>query len=744
MDKENLTPSEEPEINTPGEPETSTEETSTESFTEQNEVATVEDEHAEGAPEQTGECLAAEDDATGQDIVTEPDAGESAGNEEAPGVEESESTEEAGTPVETTEVLDEGDEAPVGADETLVGANEALVGANETPVEAAEVSVEAAETPVETAEAPVETAETPVEAAEVQDELPSSPPPSLDFTRLSAEEIITQMKTLIENYPIHQLRMLDSLPAIFESRLQREREVLIAVGEQQDQPGLPDDTKDRFNSIYRLYRDKRVSHNKKSEEEKEEHLKAKLQIIEELKELVQKEESLQKTFLEFRSLQERWRNAGAVPQARFNDIQETYHLHVENFYNHVKINRELRDLDLKKNLDLKIALCEQAEKLIEDNNVGHASKQLQHLYAQWREIGPVPREQKDSIWERFREANAKVNEAYCRFFDNLREEQENNMKVKDDLCCRMEELAALSPNTLAEWNGITQQILDLQEEWKRSGIAPLRERNKIYRRFRNACDIFFNNKRAFYKTVQAEQSANVALKVELCEKVEAIQNDTEWRATSDKIIAYQREWKTIGPVSKKVSDKLWTRFRTACDVFFNNKAAHTKGVGTDQQQNLELKKALIEELRAYTLSDDNDENIRALKDFQTRWMEIGYVPIKEKAAVQTEFRTLINETFDRLDIPEFDRDIERFRSKMDTFDGRNDSKDVKIVQEREKLVSKIRQLESDLHAWENNIGFFSKTKSSEELINEFTAKIADARQKLALMQEKLKVIDNMI
>lgn len=589
--------------------------------------------------------------------------------------------------------------------------------------------------------------ETATEKPSEREEAPKALP-DWDFSAFTTEEIITHMKELIENYPINQLRILDSLPQILETQFQKEyNEALTAYTEAGNtEPfNYENDAKERFYSIYRLYREKRAEYYKKAEASKEENLKIKLQIIEELKELIQKEESLNKTFQEFRNLQERWRNTGMVPQANLNDLLETYHLHVENFYSHIKINKELRDLDLKKNLDAKIELCEQAEKLLEENNVGNAFRQLQRLHSQWKEIGPVPSEQKESIWERFRESTNKINDAYHHFLDSLKEEQENNLKIKEDICTKADALAALTYKTSGEWNEATRQILELQEEWKHSGTIPQRDRNKIFKRFRNICDTFFNKKRDFYQKQQDEQEKNLALKIELCEKVEALQESTEWRTTTDKIITFQREWKKIGPAPKRYSNKVWNRFRTACDTFFNNKSAHMKSQGSDQHHNLELKKALIEELRNYVLKENSEENLEALKSFQNRWAEIGFVPIKEKDAIQSEFRNLINEHFDQLDIDEFDKNLERFKSKVNTFDANgNDAKDFKIVQEREKLVNKIKQLEADLHVWENNIGFFSKSSNSEGLIKEFTAKIEAARHKLALLLEKLKVIDSMI
>ena len=495
--------------------------------------------------------------------------------------------------------------------------------------------------------------------------------------------------------------------------------------------------------MYRTYREKKTEFYKKLEEEKEQNLKDKLQIIEELKDLIQHEESLNKTYQDFKNLQDRWRSIGMVPQAQASDLLETYHHHVENFFNYVKINKELRDLDLKKNLDAKNALIEQATALLEDNNVGNAFRQLQSLHAQWKEIGPVGKEHQEEAWNRFKEVTDKINDAYHKFFDTLREEQENNLKLKEEICRKLEEYAALNIEKATDWNTTSDGVLALQEEWKHAGTIPIKERNRLYKRYRAACDAFFNKKRQFFQEIQTMQSQNLTKKIALCEKVEAIKESTDWRATTSKIIEYQREWKTIGPIPKKISNKIWNRFRSACDYFFDRKSELMKNVNSDQEKNLELKRALIEEVRNFQLTGNTDEDIETLKTFQARWAEIGFVPIKEKDSIQTEFRKLINGYFDQLDIDEFDKNIERFKSKINTFDN-SDDKASKIIQEREKLVNKIKQLETDLHAWENNIGFFSKSNKSDGLIKEFTAKIENARHKLSLMQEKLKLIDGMI
>ena len=286
-------------------------------------------------------------------------------------------------------------------------------------------------------------------------------------------------------------------------------------------------------------------------------------------------------------------------------------------------------------------------------------------------------------------------------------------------------------------------MLDLQEEWKHSGTVPQKERNRIFKTFRASCDEFFNRKREFYKQVLVDQEKNLELKIKLCEKVEAIQDSTEWKTTTDRIISYQKEWKKIGPAPRKYSNKVWMRFRAACDTFFNNKKAHFKDIDSEQEKNMELKKALLEEVKQFTLSENTEANIQKLKDFQTRWNEIGYVPIKFKDSLQDEFRNAINTYFDKMNLDEFDKNLEKYRAKINALDT-DENKEFKIINEREKLVIKIRQLETDINTWENNIGFIAKSNKSEGLIRELKNKIEKTKQRLALLQEKLKALDTLI
>lgn len=492
--------------------------------------------------------------------------------------------------------------------------------------------------------------------------------PEINFAVLKTEEIVAEMQKLIETCPTGQIKdVMEKLPEIFEKQYKQEYEQALADFTADGTPAADfnykNENKEKFYDLYKLFKEKRITAAKQIEVDREKNLQIKLQLIEELKELVQKEEALNKTFQEFKDIQERWRNTGLVPQNRVNDLLETYHHHVENFYNYIKINKELRDLDLKRNLDAKINLCEEAEKLVENKDINDAFKQLQLLHTRWKEIGPIPKEQQEPVWERFKAATSKINDSYHKFFESLKQEQEDNLKVKEEICGKAAAIAAAEYQGIKEWNAAAQNIIELQEEWKHSGTVPQKERNRIFKTFRASCDTFFNRKREFYKQMLEEQEKNLELKTKLCEKVEAIKDSTDWKITTDKIISYQKEWKKIGPAPRKYSNKIWFRFRAACDEFFNNKNAHFKSIDSEQEKNLEAKKALIEEVKQFQLVDDNEENIKKLKEFQARWNDIGFVPIKEKEAVQEEFRKIINTYFDKLNLDEFDKNLEKYRAK---------------------------------------------------------------------------------
>ncbi len=438
----------------------------------------------------------------------------------------------------------------------------------------------------------------------------------------------------------------------------------------------------------------------------------------------------------FRELQQRWREAGIVPQANVKELWETYNLHVENFYNYIKINKELRDLDLKRNYETKVQLCEAAEALMLEPSIVTAFRKLQDLHDQWRETGPVANEYKEALWERFKEASTRINKQHQEYFEKLKEEQRHNLELKTELCVKTEELASSILTTRKEWNKASERLIEIQKVWKTIGFAPQKDNARIYERFRNACDKFFEQKRDFYQQLKAEMDHNLQLKTEICEAAESLQESEQWKKATDELIALQKRWKEIGPVARRHSDAIWKRFRSACDHFFERKAAHFSGVDAQHEENLQAKLALLAEMEA---ADIREGGFDLIKDFQRRWNEIGFVPLKQKDEIQKRYKQIVDNLFATLRGGQRERNLDRFRSKVS--DMRN-SGDKRLRFERDRLYGKVRQLESDIATLENNIGFFSRSKNAESMIREVEQKIAKAKQEMADTIEKIKLIDS--
>ena len=441
-------------------------------------------------------------------------------------------------------------------------------------------------------------------------------------------------------------------------------------------------------------------------------------------------------------MQQRWREIGPVPQANLNDLWETYHHHVQNFYDYVKINKELKDLDLKKNLEEKITLCERAEELLIEPSIIVAFKKLQKFHNQWREIGPVPNENRTEIWERFKEVTSKINKRHQEHFESLRDEQKANLEAKKALCESAEELAARVNSTAKEWNKASKEMIELQKVWKTIGFAPKKDNNKIYDRFRAACDTFFNSKREFYQEAREDQQNNLQLKTDLCIQAEGLKESSEWKKATEELINLQKRWKEIGPVPRKHSDELWKRFRAACDFFFERKSKHFATVDSKYEDNLKAKEELIDQIVAYKVTDNVEESLKVLKEFQRRWAEIGFVPLKKKDELQRKYREAVNKHFEDLKIDNSKKNILKFKTKIDTIQG-NPKMENKMRFERDKLFNQLKQLENDIVLWENNIGFFAKSKNADQLIKDVERKIEKARADLKGIEEKIRMIDNM-
>ena len=465
------------------------------------------------------------------------------------------------------------------------------------------------------------------------------------------------------------------------------------------------------------------------------NLKTKLQIIEELKELINSDETLNHTFNKFRELQQRWKETGPVPQQHVKDLWETYNLHVENFYNFIKINKELRDLDLKKNYEQKVALCEAAEALILEPSIVEAFHKLQKLHDEWRETGPVANEFKEALWNRFKEASSRINKQHQAYFESIKSEQTKNLELKTNLCEQTEELAQQLYTTRKEWNQASDRLLEIQKIWKTIGFAPKKDNTRIYERFRAACDRFFEAKRNFYSGIKTEMEHNLQLKIELCEAAEALQMSEEWKKTTDELIALQARWKQIGPAPRRYSDQVWKRFRAACDKFFERKAAHFADVDGEHEENLRRKLALLDEMAD---ADVKAGGFELIKEFQRRWGEIGFVPIKRKDEIQRRYKECVDALFAVLRGTERERSMSRFREKVS---GLRSAGDRRLRSERDRLYNKVKQLEADIALLENNIGFFAHSKGAEALIADVQEKIARAKREMADTIEKVKLID---
>ena len=560
-----------------------------------------------------------------------------------------------------------------------------------------------------------------------------------DISGLSEKELVALFAAKIESEPVQTLRpVVEAIKiALYKqhrAKVEAEKRAFVEAGgdEAAFAPSVDEDEV-RFKELFAVYRNERDKHIAMLEANKEENLKIKLAIIDELKELINSEENINTTFARFRELQQRWKEAGLVPQQNVKDVWETYNLYVENFYNYIKINRELRDLDLKKNYEAKLALCEQAEELALESQIVEAFRKLQKLHDEWRETGPVAIEFKESLWERFKEASSRINKRHQEHFETLKSEQMKNLALKQELCEKTEALLTRETLTRKDWNKASEELLEIQKVWKTIGFAPKKDNNRIYERFRTACDKFFELKRNFYAGVKNEMEHNLALKQELCAEAEALAVSEDWKHATDELIALQARWKQVGPVARRHSDAIWKRFRAACDKFFERKSAHFSSVDSEHEENLKLKRALIEEMKA---ADIKAGGFDMVKEFQRRWSQIGFVPIKLKDALQKEYKAIVDGMFSTLRSSERDRSMNRFKERVSNMKGGN-----QLRSERERLYNKIKQMEQDIALLENNIGFFSKSKNAEALIADVREKIARSKRDMAELIEKVRLID---
>ena len=593
----------------------------------------------------------------------------------------------------------------------------------------------------EAAEAPV--AETAAETEQETEQATEPETEKVDFSNKGLKEIVDTFKELIDGENMQQLyKHAEALKAAFYKNLRKEK---IASGlEQPAETAAPEaageaaenaeetvsfnpfaEIERGFKDLYAQYKTKRAAFTQELEHQKEENYNEKLAIIEDLKALLEKSEDLNRTFPQFREIQNRWRAAGPVPQNKVKDLYDTYQHNVEKFYDYVKINKEFRDLDFRKNLEAKEELCEKAEALDKEEDVVGAFRVLQKLHEQWKELGPVSKEYRESIWDRFKAATTVINKKHQAYYDSQKGNQKENLEAKTALCEKVEAISQTEIKDSTAWNNLTKEIEEIQKEWKTIGFASKKDNQKVYDRFRAACDAFFARKREFYSDFKSQMQDNLSRKIELCEKAEALKDSTDWKKTSDDFIELQKQWKEIGPVSRKKSEQVWKRFRAACDAFFDNREKNHGNQDSEQVENLEKKRSLIEEVKAYSV-EGRDDAREALRAFQARWNEIGFVPFKEKGKVQDAFRNAINEKF-----AEIREGAGRFSNRVDRT----------VRTERDRLVQKFVKKEQEIATWENNLGFFAKSKNAEALLKDMQKQIDQAKEELSELEEKIKEFD---
>ena len=565
----------------------------------------------------------------------------------------------------------------------------------------------------------------------------------VNYSEKNLAELVKLFEELVQNEDRMKMsKEAEAIKAAFYRRLQKEKAdaglVSDAVAEDVDSEAVetedsasPDSVGDNpfveiekgFKNIYNTYKKERAEYNRQLEKERENNLALKEAVIADLKVLLEKQEDVNATFPEFREIQNRWRAIGPVPAQNYRNINETYQLYVEQFYDMVKINRELRDLDFKKNLEAKEQFCQFAEKLAENPNVVEAFRELQKLHEQWKEFGPVAKEYRDQIWDRFKAATAVVNKKYQAFFEDLKEQQADNLAKKTVLCEKVEEIADREVANSNEWNAFSKEIEDIQKEWKSIGFASKKDNQKIYDRFRAACDKFYGRKREFYNEYKDSINSNLEKKISLCEAAEMLKSSTEWKKATDQFINLQKQWKEIGAVPRKKSEQLWKRFRAACDEFFAERDRNAKPEN-DFYGNLKAKQRLIEEIKSYVLTGDDAADHEAMLAFQKRWQEIGFVPFKEKDNVAQAYKSAMNAKF-----PNTSRQGRRSRGG-------------KQLSEKDRLIQKYNQLEQDIVTYENNIGFFSMSKNSEPLIKQMQQRIEEAKVELSSLAEQIRTLND--
>lgn len=569
-----------------------------------------------------------------------------------------------------------------------------------------------------------------------------------ELINLSKSELIEMLKKLIDQDVDSVKGEVDIIKQSFYKKLKAEHEEArkLFVDEGGDETlfaPAKDEAEDILKQLLNDFKTKKAAAQAKLEAEKEQNLLEKKHILERMKVLVESSDDVSGHINEFRDLQKKWKSIGQVPQSAISELWKNFSAYQESFWDLIKINNELREYDFKKNLEIKSHLCELAEKLNDESDVVSAFHQLQKYHEEWHEIGPVARELRDDIWNRFKNASSVINKKHQAHFDGIRGLEDSNLDAKTAICEKIEALDLNEFKSYKSWDEATQTMIGWQDEWRTIGFAPRKMNHKIFERYRAACDAFFAAKAEFYKLAKNTLSENYDKKKALCEKAEELKDSTEWKETGDKMVLLQKEWKTVGPVAKKYSDELWKRFIAACDYFFDQKNKNTSNLKSEEQQNLQKKKDLISEIEALQILENNNAEIfTILRQKINNWNTIGHVPFKDKDKIYKEYRSAVDKKFEELNIDAGKQRLENFKSNLSDMSAKGENK---LYREREKLVRQYEHLKSEIGTYENNIGFFSNnSKKGGGLIKEMERKIEALKEEAKLIEQKIQLIDEKI
>ncbi len=565
------------------------------------------------------------------------------------------------------------------------------------------------------------------------------------FEAMTREEIADYFGQMCRDCDFEQLKhQAGVLKSVFTAKTSQMRNDALAKfveegGEAEDFKAPTDETDEQFRALYGEYKEKRQRYLEQQEKEKAENLVKKQAVLAELRALLQSEGSLKEIHDSFNAIQEKWKAIGAVPRTEINSLWENYRFLIEQFFDKVKLSRELRDMGLKKNLEEKIALCERVEGLVLLDSINDAFKQLQECHRLWKEIGPVPSDKSDEVWERFRTASDAVNKRRVDYYEGIKETQASNLLAKIALCEKLEELLKNECETIRQWNERTAQVNELFDLWKSIGSVRKSENEKVWMRFKKPVDDFFMRKKIALDKFKSEQSANFQKKEELCVKAEAIAEREDWKKATEELIALQKEWKTIGYDTQQQSENLWQRFRAACDRVFERKSENYKKQKENQAENIAKKEAIIQEVKDFSFGEDKQQNLEAIKEFQRRWSEIGFVVPAERQRLWNEFRAAIDAHFDKLQSDSIKANLDSFKMQLDA-SGQEVGKGG-LAREKKNLQERVQKLQSDLRIWENNLGFLANSKQADLLKAEFEKKMSKAKADISLMKAKIALID---